>query len=44
MGGEAPKDGGFQGLSIISGQIITDNSGSDIVWSTWAQHAHLNVG
>lgn len=32
---------GFQGLSIISGQIITDISGSNILWSTWAEHAHL---
>lgn len=32
---------GFRGLSIISGQI-TEISGANIVWSTWAEHAHTH--
>lgn len=38
-GGRLQKLLDFRGSSIISGQIITDISGSKTAWSTWAEHA-----
>lgn len=34
----------IRGLSIVSGQIVTKISGSNTVWPTRAEHAHLHCG